>query len=124
MSIWENPEKLTAAWGESKAEALWSGFLARYPVKWAGARVLDFGCLWGYLPKFLLERQAVGEAYGVDIEPRWEQMTDGSRPDQTRNLHLYAGDLLEIPELQDLAFDVVCSSGTLFLLPPTKLHAI
>jgi cyclopropane fatty-acyl-phospholipid synthase-like methyltransferase len=124
MSVWEPPEKLTTAWGESMAERLWDGFLSRQPVEWPGARVLDFGCSWGYLPRFLRERQGVAEAYGVDIHPLWDQMSDGARPAETPGVHLYAGDVIEIPELQDVSFDVVLSIGTLNLIPPTQLHAI
>jgi 2-polyprenyl-3-methyl-5-hydroxy-6-metoxy-1,4-benzoquinol methylase len=120
----EHGEKLTAVWGERQAREVWDDFLSKQAVDWKGKTVLDFGCYWGHVGMQLLSEQDVGAVHGVDIEPVWEWLTDGTRPAQTDNLHLHEGNLLELPELQDQRFDIVVSTGTLMLIPPTELRQI
>ncbi len=117
----DQPHKLTLAWGEEQAERLFSGTLARYSVEWRGATTLDFGCAWGYLARHVIERLGAARSYGVDLHPQWNMLDDGWRPEQTPGLYLFAGDAQSIPELQDVAFDVIYSIGTLMLIPPTQL---
>ncbi len=59
--------------------------------------------------------------HGVEEHPVWESVPDGWRPDDRRNVHLHSGELLELPALQRLRFDVIVSIDKLFLLEPTKL---
>lgn len=123
MSDWKD-RKLTQAWGADTARRLWESYIARHDLAWAGKAFLDFGCSWGYLGKYLLEHQGVREAHGVDIHPQWTEMRDGSEPAALPGMFLYAGDILQIPELQDRTFDVIWSSGTLMLIPPSGVHSI
>lgn len=113
--------KLTREWGDRWAGLLWEEFLGRQQVDWEGAHVLDFGCAWGYMPKYLVEHAGVAEAHGIDLHPMWEAMTDGFRPDAVPGVHLHAGELTEQAALAPLRFDVIVSLGTLFLLKPTEL---
>lgn len=86
--------------------------------------MLDFGCAWGYVPKYLVERAGVNEAHGVDVHPVWEAMVDGFRPDSVPGVHLHAGDVLKLPALQRLHFDVILTIGTVFLLEPSRLMGV
>jgi hypothetical protein len=115
--------KLTREWGDQWARSIWDEFLDRVEISWSGSAVLDFGCAWGYLPKFLVEHAGVLDAHGVDKHPTWEAMIDGFRPDELTGVHLHAGDVREVPALQRLHFDTIVSIGTLFLLEPTELMA-
>ncbi len=117
-------EKLTLEWGERQATRLWDTIFSNFDVEWSGKHVMDFGCLWGYLPKLFLEERGVEESYGVDKHPQWEEMSDDWDYEGTPNLHLHAGDLLSIAELQDKQFDIITSSGTIFLINPSKLERI
>jgi Methyltransferase domain len=116
--------KLTAAWGERQAREVWDDFLGKHPVDWRGKTVLDFGCYWGHVGMHLLAEHEVGAVHGVDIQPVWEWLLDDTRPAQTDNLHLHEGNLLELSALREQRFDIVVSTGTLMLVPPTELHDI
>lgn len=120
----KDAQKRTLAWGEKRAANTWSNTLSRYPIDWRGMVTLDFGCSWGYLARFVLTEQNVEESYGVDIHPMWEEMTDNSSPADTDHLHLYAGSILDIPEVQGVQFDIIYSLGTLFLLEPSHLKDV
>lgn len=123
MSDWKD-RKLTQAWGDDTAQRLWNSFMARHDIDWQGKSFFDFGCSWGYLGKYLIEHQGVAQAWGVDVDPQWTQMRDGFDPLSVPGMHLHAGDVLEIAELQEQRFDVIWSSGTLMLIPPTGAHEI
>jgi SAM-dependent methyltransferase len=116
--------KLTREWGDRWAALLWDEFLGRFEINWTGSTVLDFGCAAGYMTKHLVEQAGVREAHGVDVHPMWEAMIDGFRPDAVKGVHLHCGDALELPQLQHLHFDVIVSSGTLFLFAPTRLMSV
>jgi SAM-dependent methyltransferase len=113
--------KLTREWGDEWARGLWDEVLGRFEISWQGTTVLDFGCAWGYVTKFLVEHAGVAHAHGVDLHPMWEGMTDGYRPYDVAGVHLHAGDVRELPALQRLHFDTIVSLGTVFLLEPTQL---
>jgi len=117
------PEKLTLEYGE-RASELWKHTFSRFEIDWTGKKVLDFGCLWGYLSKFLVENKEVSEAYGVDILPIWEHMSDVWDYKSIPNLHLLAGNIVELEELQDMKFDIFTSAGTMFLLSPSTLEEV
>lgn len=65
--------KLNVEWGEKQALRLWNT-LHVFNLDWKGKTILDFGCSWGYLDKFLIEQQGVATSYGVDIDPIWKLM--------------------------------------------------
>lgn len=116
-------QKLTRDWGERWARLLWEEFLGRLEIDWIGKTVLDFGCAAGYLPVHLVEQAGVAEAHGVDLHPMWE-MVDGFRADAVPGVQLHAGDVLEIPKLQGVHFDLIVSIGTAFLLEPSLLMRV
>ncbi len=120
----DDPGKLTLEWGDNYARKLWDSIFSKFSVEWSGGQVMDFGCMWGYLAKFFLEEKGVEESYGVDKFPKWEDMSDDWDYTSISNLHLHAGDVTQIVELQDKRFDIITSCGTIFLIEPTKLEEI
>ena len=121
---WKETEKLTLEWGGRQARALWEEIFSGFEVGWEGKRVLDFGCMWGYFCKFLLEEQNVREAVGIDILPKWEELSDEWDYQGMENLGLFAGDILEKEEIQDGKFDIITTAGTIFLLSPSYLEKV
>lgn len=108
-------------WGRQTAELLWEAYAARR-VDFSGKRLLDFGCSWGYFCELALER-GCRSATGVDLHPHWLRLENpGSiaRP----NLVLAHGNILELESLQAQSFDVIVSSGTLFLLESAYLDRL
>lgn len=122
--FYSRDEKRTLAWGDEQAGKLFRNTLARFNVRWEGMVTLDFGCSWGYLAKYLAEHQRVKRSYGVDLFKLWEMLSDDWSPGRVPNLELYAGDILTIPQLQDVRFDRIVTFGTFMLISPTKLHDI
>jgi SAM-dependent methyltransferase len=108
-------------WGKRTAESLWTAYAAT-GAKLAGARILDFGCAWGYFCALALER-GCREAVGIDLHAHWQRLDDPSFVAQP-GLSLLAGDILLIPEVQRQSFDLIVSSGTLFLLRSEYLEQV
>ena len=121
---WEEPEKLTLEWGDRQAKAIWDEMFSRFELEWEGKSVLDFGCMWGYFCRFLLEEQKVRESVGIDILPKWEDLSDEWNYQGVENLELFAGDILDIKEIQGRKFDIITTAGTIFLLSPTYLEGV
>lgn len=116
-------KKLTRAWGDQQAQAMWNGTFSFFDVPWRGATTLDFGCAWGYFEKLLVERQGVERAVGVDICAHWERMIDWT-PAETPGVELHVGDIREIPALTGRQYDVMLTSGTFMLLTPSDLQSV
>lgn len=100
-------------WGRQTAELLWTSYAAMN-VDFSGKRLLDFGCAWGYVCELALERGCAA-ATGVDAYPHWKRLADQSWAERP-GLRLEQGDILQIEALQSQTFDIIVSSGTLFLL--------
>lgn len=47
-----------------------------------GARILDVGCGWGALLRYLVEEREAGEAVGLTLSAAQKQRFDGGRPDR------------------------------------------
>ncbi|HNQ05426.1 MAG TPA: class I SAM-dependent methyltransferase [Thiobacillaceae bacterium] len=107
--------------GMDVAESLWQNYQAM-GAEFKGKRILDFGCAWGYMCKLGLDKGA-DVCVGVDILPHWEKLGNLAALEQD-GLHLICGDLLDIDELQPMCFDMILSSGTLFLLDSTYLDKV
>ncbi|MBC6981686.1 bifunctional 2-polyprenyl-6-hydroxyphenol methylase/3-demethylubiquinol 3-O-methyltransferase UbiG [Caulobacter sp. 17J80-11] len=118
-----NDEKRTRAWGMDVARSLWKTY-AQFDIPWRGARTLDFGCHWGYLPVLLREEVGVAEAHGVDLTPYWTSMSDGFDPASVDGVRLFSGDVLSHPGLQDQTYDVVTTSGTLMTLDAVLVEKV
>ena len=113
--------KYTVTWGRDTAEQLWDNY-SSMGVNFTGKRLLDFGCAWGYLCLLALDR-GCSHVVGVDIHPHWEKLDDKAVLAR-KGLSLIAGDLLTLDSLQGERFDVVVSSGTLFLLNSEYLDRV
>jgi SAM-dependent methyltransferase len=91
-------------------------------VNFKGKRILDFGCAWGYMCIAAMDEGA-RSCVGVDIFPHWHKLEDQSLLERD-GLHLICGDLMVVEELQGMDFDMILSSGTLFLLDSTYLDKV
>jgi len=113
--------KYTVSWGRNTAQQLWDNY-SSMGVDFPGKRLLDFGCSWGYLCLLALDR-GCSQAVGVDIHPHWEKLDDKTVLAR-EGLALIAGDVVAVDRLQEERFDVVVSSGTLFLLSSEYLDRV
>ena len=116
-----NAHKYAVSWGQKTANSLWHNYVSM-GVDFTGKRLLDFGCAWGYLCLLALDR-GTNHAVGVDIHPDWEKIEDKTVLARD-GLVLVAGDLLNLECLQEERFDVIVSSGTLFLLNSEYLDQV
>ncbi|MBV8888190.1 MAG: class I SAM-dependent methyltransferase [Alphaproteobacteria bacterium] len=103
------------------ARALWDNF-SQLKVDFAGRRVLDFGCKAGDFCRCALTEGRARTVHGVDGEPHWES-AGRDRP-ELENVSLFAGDLLIVPELQNEHYDIITSTGSLFLLRPEQVEPV
>ena len=113
--------KVTAAWGREQAQRLIAR-IDRSVIKMEGKRVLDFGCAWGYMCAAALDEGAKS-ADGVDIIAPWQHLDDPSVVNRP-GLSLHKGNILELESIQQKEFDVILSSGTLFLLDSKMLDDV
>ena len=103
------------------AQSLWDSYRA-LGIEFSKRRLLDFGCSWGYFCALALQR-GCSQVVGVDIRAHWlsrEDAIDLDSPD----LRLYEGNILDISDLQAATFDLIVSSGTLFLLDSEYLDQV
>lgn len=113
--------KYSVDWGVDVVKELWLNFKAM-GADFKNKRVLDFGCAWGYMCKLGMDEGA-STCVGVDILAHWDKVEDQSILKQD-GLRLICGDLLEVEELQSMTFDMILSSGTLFLLDSIYLDKV
>jgi hypothetical protein len=105
--------------GVKIAHSLWSSYVDM-GVSFSGKRLLDFGCAWGYLCLLALDRGTTS-AVGVDLFPAWERLADRGLVERP-GLQLRSGHLDAIEDIQGNEFDLIVSSGTLFLLDSQYLE--
>jgi hypothetical protein len=108
-------------WGCRTAESLWNSYTGM-GVDFTNTRLLDFGCAWGYFCRLALER-GCSLAVGVDIQAHWARVEDQAYLDHP-GLRLHDGDILSLDALAQDTFDVIVSSGTLFLLDSEYLDKV
>ena len=115
------PQQYSSDWGIKVADSLWENYRS-LGADFRGKRILDFGCAWGYMCIRAMDEGACC-CVGVDILPHWEKLENQSLLARS-GMRLICGDLLESDELQSMTFDIILSSGTLFLLDSVYLDKV
>jgi cyclopropane fatty-acyl-phospholipid synthase-like methyltransferase len=116
-------EKTRLEWGDEQARSLWSNLYARYDPVVDGQTVLDIGCSWGYLLRFLAEEFRPRRLIGVDISQLWETVDHGWDYRAIENLEFHAGDLGQIEALEPESVDLVLCTSVLQYMTPEQLEA-
>ena len=110
-------QKLTLEWGEKQADTLWDNLYAKWDPVIDGQDVLDIGCHWGFLLRFLGERFRPRRLIGIDLVPNWDTVVHGWdwRADDRVEFHRTDALGLDLPPGSlDL---VLCSSVFQYLSP-------
>jgi ubiquinone/menaquinone biosynthesis C-methylase UbiE len=117
------PEKSKLEWGAQQAAALWDNLYARYKPAINGKVVLDLGCSWGYMLKFLLERFSPTKLIGVDVSPLWESVEHGwNYAEHSARVEFHAGFLDELEGLAPRSVDYVLCTSVLQYIRPERLQ--
>jgi SAM-dependent methyltransferase len=116
--------KSTLAWGDRQARALWDGLYKRYEPPIDGRVVLDLGCSWGYMLRFLAGRFKPRKLIGVDLNPAWEQVDHGWDYARLGGLiEFHAGDLAADLQLPSQSVDLVLCTSVFQYMQPDALEA-
>lgn len=113
--------KDTDEWGERQAEALWRNLFEQYEPVVDGACVLDLGCSWGYMLKYLADRFNPALLVGTDVAPLWEEQPWWRSHGELVRFH--HGDLAEIGGLEDGTFDLILCTSVLQYMTPEGVEA-
>lgn len=117
-------EKTSIDWGDRQAAALWDNLYARYQPAINGKVVLDLGCSWGYMPKYLLERFWPAKVIGIDVSPLWDSVAHGWDYSQHgERLEFHAGFVDELKGLAAGSVDYVLCTSVLQYIRPERLQA-
>jgi SAM-dependent methyltransferase len=123
-AIVRHEEKETAAWGERQAQALWDNLYARWSPAVDGQTVLDVGCSWGYLLRFLAARFRPRRLIGTDVRAWWERPIDGvTRTELEGMAEFHVGDLSTIEGLADGSVDLALCTSVLQYMTPEGVEA-
>lgn len=115
--------KQTLEWGGQQAAALWENLYARWNPLVDACTVLDLGCSWGYLLKFLAERFKPARLIGTDIKPWWELTAHGwDYAALGERLMLRAGPLPEIREIPEQSIDLALCTSVLQYMTPEQVE--
>jgi SAM-dependent methyltransferase len=116
--------KETQAWGEKQASNLWSNLYERYSPLVDGRTVLDVGCSWGYMLKFLADRFRPTRLIGTDVAPHWETSRHGWNYRRLGDLiEFHVGNLPDIAALEDGSIDLMLCTSVLQYMTPEQLEA-
>ncbi len=116
--------KDTLDWGHQQAESLWEKLYAPYDPIVDGRCVLDLGCSWGYLLKYLAERFNPSQLTGVDIKPWWETTDHGWDYSKLGDrLQFHAGDLADIWAIPPESLDLILCTSVLQYMKPEQIEA-
>jgi SAM-dependent methyltransferase len=114
--------KETQGWGTDQASNLWSNLYERYSPTIDGRTVLDLGCSWGYMLKFLAERFRPRRLIGTDVRPHWETQRHGW--DYGREpFEFLVGDLPDSSAIELRSVDVMLCTSVLQYMTPEQLEA-
>lgn len=117
-------EKQRAEWGERQAQSLWDGLYARWSPEIDGRVVLDLGCSWGYLLRFLAERFRPRRLIGTDPSPAWRTVDHGWDYEALGGLVcFFEGDLPQIEQLALGSIDTILCTSVLQYMTPESLAA-
>jgi 2-polyprenyl-3-methyl-5-hydroxy-6-metoxy-1,4-benzoquinol methylase len=106
--------QLSLEWGEARASAIWK------PNE-LGRTVLDLGCSWGYLLRFLAIRGRARRLIGVDTTPAWDGIHEWHWR-EVPELAFHHGDLESFSALGG-SVDLILCSAMLNELTPEDVDA-
>jgi SAM-dependent methyltransferase len=116
--------KETQAWGEKQAVSLWSNLYERYSPSVDGRTVLDIGCSWGYMLKFLAEQFRPARLIGTDVAAHWQTSNHGWNYRRLGELvEFHVGDLPDIAALGDRSIDLMLCTSVFQYMTPEQLEA-
>ena len=117
-------EKGGSDWGGGMAQKIWDGLYSRHSPVIDGATILDIGCSWGYLLKFIEETFKPAKMIGTDIRPWWEIEDHGWNYEELGDrLQLIASDLTEIEDIPSESVDLAMCTSVLQYLTPENVEA-
>lgn len=117
-------EKQRAEWGERQANSLWTNLYSRWTPAIDGQVVLDLGCSWGYMLRFLAERYRPQLLIGTDPSPAWRKIDHGWDYEALGGaVRFIQGDLAGIDELDSESVDTILCTSVLQYLTPEALVA-
>lgn len=115
--------KETQDWGAQQASALWDNLYSRHEPLINGRVVLDLGCSWGYMLKFLSERFKPARLIGTDVKPWWESRTHGwDFAALGDRVQFFAGDLPSITAIRPSSVDLILCTSVLQYMSPEQLE--
>lgn len=115
-------EKSTLEWGAAQSAGLWDNLYARYAPAVQGKVVLDLGCSWGYMLKYLLDNFGPAKVIGVDVSPLWQSVPHGwDYAALGERVEFHAGFLDELDAIPPGSVDYVLSTSVLQYLRPERL---
>jgi SAM-dependent methyltransferase len=129
MSIATAPleaEKAKLEWGAKQSAALWDNLYARYAPALQGKVVLDLGCSWGYMLKYLLEHFKPAKVIGVDVSPLWQTVAHGwDYRALGERVEFHAGFLDELEVISSASVDyLLCTSVFQYMRPERLLRTL
>jgi len=117
-------EKGGSDWGGGMAQKIWDGLYSRHSPVIDGATILDIGCSWGYLLKFIEETFKPTKMIGTDIRPWWEIEDHGWNYEELGDrIQLIASDLTEIEDIPSESVDLAMCTSVLQYLTPENVEA-
>ena len=117
-------EKGGSVWGLDMAERIWDGLYARHSPKIDGSTILDVGCSWGYLLRYISENFEPAKMIGTDIRPWWEIEDHGWDYEELgASLQFIANDITEIEEIPEESVDLAMCTSVLQYLTPENVES-
>lgn len=117
-------EKRQSQWGTSQAHALWQSLYGPMGAVVDGRTVLDLGCSWGYMMRFLAEEFRPRKLIGTDPGGAWEPSDSGWDWMAMGDLvEFHRGDLAEIHAIPDGSVDLIMCTSVLQYMTPEGIEA-
>lgn len=116
--------KGTLEWGQQQAEKLYTGLTAPNVSAISGLHVLDVGCSWGYLLKFLADTAKPKQLIGTDVAPLWyEHDSMWNEPQYRDRIRFFQGDLPQIDAIRPGTIDLIICTSVLQYMTPEQVEA-
>ena len=104
------------------AEWFWGGLYSRHSPIIDGATILDVGCSWGYLLRYISENFDPKKMIGTDIRPWWEIENHGwDYKALGESLQFFSDDITEIEGIHEESVDLAMCTSVLQYLSPENV---
>lgn len=116
--------KMRLAWGDEQARKLWEGFYSRYQPHINGRVILDLGCSWGYMLRYLAQHYTPQRLIGIDVADLWTGMqAQWNYTASPVPIEFYQTDISTHAQIAPHSVDLVLCSSVLQYMPPDVLEA-